>query len=466
MSISRRNFLKNSASVASSIGLSGLIPGLADAAEQAKWTGVINKPHVMPRAKRVIWMYMAGAPSQVDLFDYKPDLVKYGGEPMPESLTKGQQLAQLQGSKLIVRPSNFDYKHYGESGLHMSTLLPHIGNNLADKITMIRSMHTEQINHDTAHAFMNTGSIVAGRPSFGAWVDYALGGAADDLPPFVVMVSKENYGGPQPLSARQWTSGFLPSRFQGIEFQSGGTPVHYLDNPGTSRDQQGYMIDQLRALNEIGGERSMDPELVTRNLQYAMAYKMQESLPALADIESEPDYIKDMYGIGKGNDKFARNCLLARKMVEGGSRFIQLYHRGWDNHHDIDINLPKVCQTTDQASAALVMDLEQRGLLEDTLVIWGGEFGRTAMAQGTGRDHHIKSYTMWLAGGGIKQGFTYGKTDDFSYNIAENGVHVHDLQATIMHLMGIDHKRLTYRYQGRDFRLTDVGGNLVSNIIA
>ena len=466
MSLTRRDFLKATAAAAGSASISGIIPELVQAAEQAKWTGIIDKFHVTPRAKRVIWLYMAGAPSQIDLFDYKEDLVKYGGEPMPASLTEGQQLAQLQGSDLIVRPSSFDFTHYGESGLHMSTLLPHIGNNLADKITMIRSMHTEQINHDTAHMFMNTGSIVSGRPSFGAWMDYALGGAADDLPPFVVMVSKEAYGGPQPISSRQWNSGFLPSRFQGIEFQSGGTPVHYLDNPGTSRDQQGYLIDQVRAMNEIGGERSMDPEVITRNLQYEMAYKMQRSLPELADLDNEPDYIKDMYGIGVGNDKFARNCLLARKMVEDGVRFIQLYHRGWDNHHDIDINLPKVCQTTDQASAALVLDLEQRGLLEDTLVIWGGEFGRTAMAQGSGRDHHIKCYTMWMAGGGVKQGFTYGKTDNFGYNIAEDGVHVHDLQATVMHLMGIDHKKLTYRYQGRDFRLTDVGGNIVNKIIA
>jgi hypothetical protein len=468
MTLSRRNFLKSSlagAAVASS--LPGIMPSLAAAAVQEnKWRGALGGYHHVPRAKRVIWLYMAGGPSHLDLFDYKSDLVKYHEKAMPESLTQGQQLAQLQGKELLVRAPDYAFRQYGESGLNMTSLLPFIGENLADKMCLINSMTTEQINHSTAHTFMNTGHGLVGRPSFGSWLDYGLGSAADDIPPYVVMVSKTNEGNPQPIAASQWHSGFLPSRFQGIEFQSGGVPVHYLNNPGTSHLNQGELIDKIRALNTLAGKQSMDPEQLTRNLQYEMAYRMQASLPELANLDAEPDAIKDMYGIGKGDDKFARNCLLARKMVEKGSRFIQLYHRGWDHHSGIKERLPQMCQSVDQASAALVLDLEQRGLLEDTLVIWGGEFGRTPMTQGSGRDHHINSFSTWMVGGGIKPGMVYGKTDDLGYAVTEDEVHVHDFHATVLHLLGVDHKKLSYRYQGRDFRLTDVSGHVINKIIA
>ncbi len=461
--LSRRDFLN------AGLGgvAAGLVPGVAGAQGSDRWTGALASTHHTPRAKRVIWLYMAGGPSQIDLFDYKAELEKRDGEMFPESLTKGQQIAQLQGKELRVFGPQFKHRQYGESGIRMTSLLPYIGNNVADKMCLINSMRTEQINHDTAHMFMNTGSQVAGRPSFGSWIDYGLGGMAGDLPPYVVMVSKEVDSGSQPLSNRQWNSGFLPSRFQGIEFQSGRTPVYYLDNPGTGASHQEFLVDQIRALNDIDRSRSKDPESVTRNLQYEMAYRMQHSLPNLASLDDEPDYIKNMYGLGKGNDSFARNCLLARKMAESGVRVIQLYHRGWDHHKNLSNRFPKVCKSVDQGSAALVLDLEQRGLLEDTLVIWGGEFGRTPMGQnGDGRDHHIQAFSMWMAGAGIKPGIIYGETDPFGYNIIRDEVHVHDFHATIMHLMGIDHEKLRYRYQGRDFRLTDVHGHVVKNILA
>ncbi|GLR71187.1 DUF1501 domain-containing protein [Agaribacter marinus] len=468
MQISRRSFLKfSAASAATGIGMTSVLPALANInLNQGKWLGALPQYHATPRAKRVIWLYMAGGPSHVDLFDFKPDLIKYHDTAMPESLTKGQQLAQLQGKELKVRAPSFEYKRYGQSGLNMSSLLPNIGENLADKMCLINSMKTEQINHATAHNFMNTGHGVAGRPCVGSWVDYALGADAHDLPPYVVMVSKELAGSPQPLAASQWHSGFLPSRFQGIEFQSGAVPVHYLQNPGTAREHQQQVVEYIKQMNKISSERLRDPEELTRSLQYEMAFKMQKSLPQLANIDDEPDYIKDMYGIGKGNDSFARNCLLARKMVEGGSRFIQLYHRGWDHHSNIDGQLPNICKTVDQASAALVLDLEQRGLLEDTLVIWGGEFGRTPMSQGSGRDHHINCFSMWMAGGGIKPGMVYGKSDDLGYSVVDKQMHVHDLHATLLYLLGIDHARLTYRSQGRDFRLTDVHGHVATKILA
>ena len=319
---SHRNFLKSRLGIAAgalSGGMAGLLPGIAAAQGGSRWTGALGSTHHTARVKRVIWLYMAGGPSQIDLFDHKPELVKRDGELFPESLTQGQQIAQLQDKELRVLGPMIPHRQYGSSGIHMSSLLPYIGNYVADKMCLINSMHTEQINHDTAHMFMNTGSQVAGRPSFGSWIDYGLGAMADNLPPFVVMVSKEKVSGSQPLSNRQWNAGFLPSRFQGIEFQSGSTPVYHLDNPGTSDAHQGFLADQIRALNKIEQSRSMDPESVTRNLQYEMAYRMQRSLPDLASLDNEPEYIKHMYGIGVGNDSFARNCLLARKMVERAS---------------------------------------------------------------------------------------------------------------------------------------------------
>ena len=425
--------------------------------------GILAARHFTPRARRIIWLYMAGGPSHVELFDPKPMLAKHDGKPMPESLTAGEQIAQLQGEKLIAKAPITTFRRYGESGLELSEMLPYIGENVADKMTLIRTLRTEQINHDPAHTFMNSGARVAGRPCLGSWLHYGLGAQTDELPPFIVMISGSTQS--QPVSSRQWHSGFLPTRYQGVEFQSGPKPVYYLDNPGLDRAYQGEVVEQVRALNRAA--QLADPELETRNASYELAHRMQASLPKLADLDREPDYIKKLYGIGEGDDEFARNCLLARKLAERDVTLVQLYHRGWDNHSDMSRLLPVQCRQVDRASAALVLDLEQRGMLDDTLVIWGGEFGRTPMGQGgDGRDHHIKAFSLWLAGGGIKGGHVHGTTDDFAYNAVEDEMHVHDFHATILHLLGIDHEKLTYRFQGRDFRLTDVHGHVVSSLIA
>jgi hypothetical protein len=432
-------------------------------------SGAIRPLHHAPRAKRVIWLYMGGGPSQYETFDYKPELARMGGKPMPESVTAGQPIAQLQGQPLACLAPLFPFRRWGRSGQEITSLFPAIGS-IADEIAIVRSMQTEQINHDPAHTFMNTGSIISGRPSMGAWVTYGLGVESDNLPGFVVLVS---VGGrnPQPISVRQWQSGFLPGRHQGVKMESAGDPVLYLNRPaGVDPCCQEDVVGSVGRLNRLADRTLEDPEIATRIAQYEMAFRMQASVPDLMDISKEPEHVRRLYGVTGPDGSFAYNCLLARRLAERGVRFIQLYHRGWD-HHDGLRNYMGICaKLCDGPSAALVRDLQQRGMLEDTLVVWGGEFGRTPMAQtdkgDVGRDHHIRGFSMWLAGGGIKGGATHGATDELGYNAVEDKVHVHDLHATMLHCLGIDHKRLTFKYQGRDFRLTDVHGRVVRELLA
>lgn len=434
--------------------------------------GVVNPLHFAPKAKRVIFLCMAGGPSQFETFDEKPRLAELHGQPMPESYTKGQPIAQLQGSALLALRPLAKFNRHGQSGQQISELLPHIGK-IADDICIVRSMQTEQINHDPAQTFLNAGTSVSGRPSMGAWINYGLGSESDDLPGFIVMKSISDSRPPQPISSRQWHSGFLPSRFQGVPVYSQNDPVHFVSNPpGVDRQRQLDVIETVNGLNRLRDLDEQNPEIATRIAQYELAFRMQASVPGLVDISDEPQHVLDMYGVKGADGSFAYNCLLARRMAERGVRFIQLYHRGWDHHNGIKKYIPEACMSSDQPSAALITDLKQRGMLEDTLVVWGGEFGRTPMAQGdvegdmVGRDHHIRGFSMWLAGGGIRPGVTYGSTDELGYYAAENPVHIHDLHATMMRLLGIDHERLTYRYQGRDFRLTDVAGHVVDGILA
>ncbi len=463
--LQRRAFLAQSMYGLGGIALASLLPGTAQADE--RWRGIITKPHTPVKAKRIIHLCMAGGPSHLETFDFKPQLKALNGKPFPESFTKGQQLAQLQNAELKARGPFTEFKKYGKSGQEISTLFPHLGS-VADELCIIRSMHTEQINHDTAHAFMNTGSIVKGRPSFGSWMLYGLGAETENLPGFVVMTSQGKGGGAQPVSARQWSAGFLPSRFQGIQFQSKGDAVHYVANPdGIDAPSQRGVIDEVNRMNGLLAEQLHDPEIHTRISQYEMAFRMQSSVPELTDFSKESKAMLDRYGITKpGDGSFASNCLLARRMAERGVRFIQLYHRAFDHHGGIEKELPKAAAETDQASAALIMDLKERGLLDDTLILWGGEFGRTPMGQGSGRDHHILGFSVALAGGGIKGGTSYGGTDELGYKAVDKPVSVHDLHATMQHLCGIDHLKLTYRTQGRDFRLTDVFGEVVHDILA
>jgi hypothetical protein len=469
----RRAFLGQASAGLGSLALASLLnPSALTAAPtpQDKWRGVVNPLHVPARAKRVIYLYMAGGPSQFETFDNKPGLARMDGQPMPESVTRGQPIAQLQGQKLVCWRPRFPFHKHGRSGQEVATVLPHTAT-LADDICIIRSMHTEQINHDPAHTFLNTGTAISGRPSMGSWVTYGLGSESDNLPGFVVLISTGGRN-PQPVAARQWHSGFLPSRFQGVEFRSAGDPVLYLRNPaGIDRQKQRDVVDAVQALNRLGNEAVEDSEVATRISQYEMAFRMQMSVPQLMDVSDEPKHILQMYGTQGADGTFAGNCLLARRLAERGVRFIQLYHRGWDHHNDLVMFMQMCAGFTDRATAALVKDLKQRGLLDDTLILWGGEFGRTPMAQVNkgeqpGRDHHMRAFSMWLAGGGIKGGLTYGATDDLGYHAVENPVHVHDLHATMLHLLGIDHTRLTCRFQGRDFRLTDVAGKVVKEILA
>jgi hypothetical protein len=463
--VNRRTFLSRAGVGLGGFALANLLaPHFATRAAVApkswpvgRWPGVINPPHLPVRAKRVIHLCMAGGPSHVESFDYKPELKRLHGQPFPESMTKGQQLAQLQSAKLIARGPFVDFKRFGNSGQQISTLFPHIGS-IADDICIVRSMVTEQINHDPAQAFMNSGSIQKGRPSMGSWLLYGLGAETDSLPGFVVLVSKGSEGGAQPVSARQWSSGFLPSRFQGIQFQSKGDAVHYVGNPpGVSRGTQRRIVDEVTRLNGMLADERYDPEIATRISQYEMAFKMQTSVPELTDFRQESKATLDLYGVKEpGDGSFASNCLLARRLAERGTRFIQLYHRAWDHHGNIERDMPIAARETDQASAALVTDLKQRGLLDDTLIIWGGEFGRTPMGQGTGRDHHILAFSMWLAGGGIKGGVTYGATDELGYRSVQDVVSMHDLHATMLHLCGIDDARFTVKFQGLDAKLTGV----------
>ena len=473
-SINRRTFLSRAAYGLGGLALASLLdPKLIGSAEAAtvtdgKWRGMANPPHYPAKAKRIIHLCMAGGPSHLESFDYKPMLKKLDGQPFPESFTKGQQLAQLQGATLKARGPFCEFKKWGKSGQEISTLFPEIGG-VADDICIVRSMHTEQINHDPAHAFMNSGSIIKGRPSMGAWMLYGLGTESDSLPGFVVLTSRGK-SGVQPVSARQWCSGFLPSKFQGVQFQAKGDPVHYVGNPdGVCQSTQRQVVDEVNRLNGMLSEEHYDPEIQTRISQYELAFRMQTSVPELTDFKSEPQHILDMYGVKTpGDGSFASNCLMARRLAERGVRFIQVYHRAWDHHTNIEPDMPVAARDVDRASAALLTDLKQRGLLDDTLILWGGEFGRTPMGQGTGRDHHINAFSVWMAGGGVKPGVTYGQTDELGYKFVDDAqkMHVHDLHATMLRICGIDHKRLTFRYQGRDFRLTDVAGEVANGIIA
>lgn len=458
-SLNRRAFLGQSG-----VGLgAAALTGLLGAEDRASYlTGAA-------KAKRVIFLCMAGGPSHLETFDYKPKLAELDGQPMPDSYTAGQPIAQLQGQKLKCQGPLTKFQRYGESGQEISDFLPWHGK-MADEITIIRSMVTEQINHDPAHTFMNTGTAISGRPSMGSWVNYGLGSETEDLPGFVVLTS---VGGrnPQPIASRQWSAGFLPSRFQGVEFNSSGDPVHYVRRPGgvTERGQQ-LLVDAIGKLDRRRNKIVDNPELATRIAAYEMAFRMQTSVPDLMDVSGEPQHVLDMYGAKPGDGSYASNCLLARRLAERGVRFIHLYHRGWDHHGDLVKYMNTCCGLTDKPTWALLTDLKARGMLDDTLIIWGGEFGRTPMFQGKGgpgRDHHIKGFSMWMAGGGVKGGLTYGATDDLGYHSVENVVHVRDLHATMLHLLGIDHQRFTVKHQGLDSRLTGVEeARVVGEILA
>ena len=424
--------------------------------------GMVYPLPLPQRAKRVIWLTMAGGPSQFETFDPKPKLGEMDGQPMPESFTKGQQLAQLQGQALYCKAPQFAFQKHGENQTEISELFPHLGS-VIDEICLVRSMTTEAINHDPAHMFMNSGSQIAGRPSMGAWVTYGLGSEADDLPGFVVLVSTGKGRSPQPIAARQWSSGFLPGRFQGVQLRSSGDPVLYLGSPGgVTQARQNADVAAVNALNREYDALVDDPEIATRIAQYELACQMQVSVPGLMAIASENKATLDLYGCEPGDGSFASNCLLARRLAERGTRFIQLYHRDWDHHSQLREELPLRAREVDQPCAALIRDLKQRGLFDDTLIVWTGEFGRTPMAQkdaGTvGRDHHNKSMSMWLAGAGIRRGMVYGSTDDLGYAAIENVATVHDLHATMLHQLGIQHDAFSVRFQGLDAKLTGVEG--------
>ncbi len=438
--------------------------------------GLAELPHFKPKAKRVIYLHQSGAPSQIDLFDYKPKLKDVHGSELPDSVRQGQRITGMTSGQdsFPVASSVFNFQRHGQTGTYLSELLPHHAK-IVDDISIIKTIHTDAINHDPAITFIQTGSQQPGRPSMGAWLSYGLGSETQDLPAYVVLVSqKVAKNNAQPLFSRLWGSGFLPSRYQGIKFRSSGDPVLYLsDPPGVDKKTRRRMLDSLQKLNTLKAEASGDPEINTRITQYEMAYKMQTSVPELMDLSNEPDHIFDLYGPdSRRPGTYAANCLLARRLAERDVRFVQLYMRGWDQHGDLPRDITLQTKATDQASAALILDLKQRGMLDDTLVVWGGEFGRTVYCQGKltatnyGRDHHPRCFSMWMAGGGIKPGFTLGETDDYCYNIVKDPVHIHDVQTTILHCLGIDHKKLTFKFQGRHFRLTDVHGNLVNQVLA
>jgi hypothetical protein len=441
-----------------------------------KTGGLVGLPHFASKAKRVIFLHQSGAPSQVELFDYKPNLKKLHGTELPDSVRRGQRITGMtsgQESFPVVSPI-FTFQQYGQSGTWLSELLPHHGK-IVDDIAIIKTMNTDAINHDPAITFIQSGSQQPGRPSMGSWVSYGLGSENQNLPAFVVLLSQANaLNIDQPLFSRLWGSGFLPSRYQGVRFRSSGDPVLYLaDAPGIDRTTRRNMLNVVEGLNRIRAKTFGDPEIETRIAQYEMAYRMQTSVPSLMDLSGEPESTFNLYGPdSRKPGTYAANCLLARRLSERGVRFVQLYHRGWDQHADLPRDLALQCKGTDQGSAALVQDLKQRGLLDETLVIWGGEFGRTIYCQGKltetnyGRDHHPRCFAMWVAGGGVKAGISVGETDDYCYNIVKDPVHVHDLQATLLHCLGIDHKQLTYKFQGRHFRLTDVHGEIAKQLLA
>ncbi len=465
--LNRRTFLRTSAHGFGAVALGSLLAG-----ETAQAASLLGKPHHAPRAKRVIYLFQSGGPSQCDLFDPKPELEKQRGKELPSSVRGGQRITTMTSKQktLPVTPSQYRYQRHGESGIALSELLPQLGK-VVDDLCLIRSMHTEAINHDPAITFFQAGFQLAGRPSIGSWVSYGLGAINENLPSYVVLTSQGGSGS-QPLYSRLWASGFLPTEYSGVKLRNTGAPVFYLSNPsGIDKALRRDMLDDLAKLNRRQHEAVGDPEIEARIAQYEMAFRMQSSVPELADISNEPENVLKLYGpdVSKPGT-FARNCLLARRLAERDVRFIQLFHMGWDHHGKLAEMLPKLCRSADHPTAGLLLDLKQRGLLDDTLVIWVGEFGRTIYAQSPdknyGRDHHPRCFTAMLAGGGVKQGHVHGATDDYCYNIASDPVHVHDLNATILHLLGIDHEKLTYKFQGRQYRLTDVHGRLVRGILA
>ncbi len=466
--LSRRQLLARAGMGLGSLALAHLFQGDARAARR----GVLDNPHFTPRARRIIYLFQSGGPSQLDLFDYKPRLLRENGKQLPASVRQGQRLTGMSAfqSSLPLAAPKFSFARYGQSGAWVSELLPHTAR-VADDLCFIKSMHTEAINHDPAITFLQTGSQIAGRPSLGAWIHYGLGTDNENLPAFVVLVTKGKQG--QPLYSRLWGSAFLPTRFQGVRFRDGKDAVLYLSNaPGIDRHSRRMMLDCLQRLHEAQRDRRGDAAIDARIEQYEMAYRMQTSVPDVMNIRDEPSHVYNRYGPDvRTPGTFAANCLLARRLAERGVKFIQLYHQGWDQHSGLPAAIRTQCRETDQASTALLEDLKERGMLDDTLVVWGGEFGRTNYSQGKltatdyGRDHHPRSFTMWLAGGGVRAGISYGQTCPYGYNIVENGVHVHDLQATLLYLLGIDHERLTYKFQGRRYRLTDVSGRVVKDIV-
>jgi len=479
--VNRRDFLFKSAFGLGALATGSLLAGCGKDHNKGNLIGVdpqqklLNTlPHFIPKAKRVVYLCMSGGPSQFETFDYKPKLARYFGQDLPESVRNGQRLTGMSAnqSQLPVAPSSFRFNRHGKSSTWISELLPYTAE-VADELCVIKSMHSEAINHDPALTFFQTGNQLPGRPSMGSWISYGLGSENKNLPSFIVLVSKDAPKD-QPLYARLWGNGFLPSEHQGVQFRSGKDPVLYLNNPdGYEGADRREMLDYLNKINELQNETIGDPEINARMAQYEMAFRMQTSVPEVMDISDEPNEVFDLYGeASKDPGTYAANCILARKLLERDVKFVQLYHQGWDHHGSLPENMKSQCKVIDQPTAAFIKDLKRRGLLEDTLVIWGGEFGRTVYSQGIltsdnyGRDHHPRCFSMWMAGAGIKAGFSYGETDDFSYNIVKDPVHVHDFQATLLHLMGINHEELVFKFQGRRYRLTDVHGSVVHDIIA
>jgi hypothetical protein len=467
--MNRRHFFGRTSMGLGAAALTTLLAGEAEAAD-----ALPGLPNFPPTAKRVIYLFQHGAPSQLDLFDYKPGLQERRGTELPDSIRMGQRLTGMTAyqAKFPTAPSLFKFAQHGESGAWLSELLPYTSK-VADDLCFVKSLQTEAINHDPAVTFFQTGFQIAGRPSIGSWISYGLGAESRDLPAFVVMVS-QGLGNSQALADRQWGSGFLPTKFQGVKFRAGADPVLYLSNPpGYSDDARKRFLDDLTKMNELTYQEYQDPEVSTRISQYEMAFRMQHSVPELTDLSKEPASTFEMYGPdSRTPGTYAANCILARRLAERGVRFIQLFHRGWDQHNNLPKEIRQQCRQTDQPSAALIQDLKQRGMLKDTLVVWGGEFGRTVYSQGTltednyGRDHHPRCFSIWMAGGGVKPGVTYGETDDYSYNVTKDPMDVHDLHATILRCLGVDHTKLTFKFQGRHFRLTDVHGNVIQPILA
>jgi hypothetical protein len=472
--MSRRECLNRLALGLGGVALAELLGSRVRAADAAaKLPGLAGLPHFAPKAKRIIYLFQSGGPSQIDLFDHKPLLNRKHGEQLPEAVRRGQRLTGMSGnqSSIPIAGSPFAFQQHGQSGAWISELLPYTAK-IADDICIIRSMHTESINHGPGVTFMQTGSQIPGRPSFGSWLDYGLGTENANLPSFVVLITKDKRG--QPLMSHLWGPGFLPAKHQGVRFRSGGDPVLYLGNPaGVAPENRRLALERLKELHEEQFRGTPDAEISARIANYEMAFAMQTSVPEVTDLKDEPDHVVDEYGAdARTPGTFAANCLLARRLAERGVRFIQLYHQDWDHHGGLPAGIRRECLQTDRAAAALVTDLKRRGMLDDTLVVWGGEFGRTNYCQGLmtadnfGRDHHPRCFSLWMAGGGVKPGITYGETDEYGYNVVRNPVHIHDLHATILHLFGIDHEQLTYKFQGRRYRLTDVHGHAVKGILA